>query len=260
MSGKHDKRGRSKGNLGLFFAIEIFILKTPAWRSLSPVARSIYVEVGSLYNQSNNGKLALSARQVALHMPISRATATRGFKELVDKGFLVACRQSGFNMKTGERKATEWQLTRFKCDVTGALPSKAFMNWRPNKIKIAASPQSQSGFIAEPPHPKIVENRAEVAPTRSRHDDFQKHDGFITVPLIESYHMGVATNTAVSDGAGKPMARVLSDDVIINNSDDTFQIFGAVALKSLAQLEALLPDELKSWSPIPLKQNLADAA
>lgn len=231
MSRKHDKSGRSKGNLGLFFAIENFILATPAWRSLSPVARSIYIEIGSLYNQRNNGTLALSARQVAERMPIGRATATRGFKELVTKGFLIACRPSGFNMKTGERKATEWQLTRYKCDVTGALPTKAFTAWRPNNIQNTASLQSQSGFTSAPPPPKIAVKTGEVAPTRSRQDYFQIHDGFTTEPLIDSHHREGATNVSP-----------------LNSTPPLITSDGP--LKTIGELDAVLPDNLKSWAKL----------
>ena len=68
--------------------------------------------------------------------------------------------------------------------------------------------------------------------------------------LLYSSHNEVATNTADSDGTGKLKARVQRGDAIANLSGDTFQTFGAVALKSLAQLHAELPDILKSWPPI----------
>ena len=74
------KKGRSKGQHSFFVALELFLMKTPAWTSLSLAARAAYLEVASLYNQSNNGQLALSARQLAERLPISKATENRALR------------------------------------------------------------------------------------------------------------------------------------------------------------------------------------
>jgi len=190
MGRKTNKTGRTKGQHSFFVALELFLMATPAWISLSMAARVAYVEIAALYDQSNNGRLALSARQLAERMPISRATATRAFRELTDKGFIVATKPSGFNMKTGERKATEWRLTRYRCDVSGDIPTKAFLTWqpatKPAKIHFAASPQSHSGFTTEPPKAKNGQKSNVVALSRSRQAILPKHDGFTTGPLLDS--------------------------------------------------------------------------
>jgi hypothetical protein len=41
-------------------------------------------------------------------------------------------RASGFNVKS--RLAAEYRMTLYRCDVTNASPSKAFMQWRPEII------------------------------------------------------------------------------------------------------------------------------
>jgi DNA-binding transcriptional MocR family regulator len=190
MGSKTNKKGRTKGQHSFFVALELFLMATPAWRALSMAARVAYVEIAALYDQSNNGRLALSARQLAGRMPISRATATRAFQELTEKGFITATKPSGFNMKTGERKATEWRLTRYRCDVTGDLPTKAFMAWqpeeKPGEIHFAASPQGHSGFTTEPPKAKNGQKSNVVALSRSRPAISAKHDGFTTGPLLDS--------------------------------------------------------------------------
>ena len=49
----------------------------------------------------------------------------RALHELVDLGFIEETRHGGLNRKT--RIASEWRLTAFKCDLTGALKTCAFM-------------------------------------------------------------------------------------------------------------------------------------
>lgn len=202
MGRKTTRTGRTKTQHSFFAAIELFLLATPAWRSLSLAARAAYIEVAALYNQSNNGRLALSARQLAERMPISRATATRAFQELTKKGFIVAAKPSGFNMKTGERRATEWRLTRYRCDVTGEIGTKAFMTWRPDQmigeIHFAASPQGHRGFTAEPPEAENGQKSNVVALPRSRRVLLSKHDGFITGPLLDSTIGGGARGSAAA--------------------------------------------------------------
>ncbi len=117
-----------------FVAIERYTMNCPAWASLSLAGRCAYFELLKAFDGSNNGKLALSANMLASKLPVGRATAGRALEELTAKGFIAAVRQGGFNMKSGLRRATEWRLNCYRCDVTGALPSKEFMRWQDGKI------------------------------------------------------------------------------------------------------------------------------
>ena len=54
-----------------------------------------------------------------------RDTASRALQELVDLGFTEETRHGGFSRKT--RVASEWRLTAFRCDLTGAPKTCAFM-------------------------------------------------------------------------------------------------------------------------------------
>lgn len=237
MSGKRksNKTGRSKGQHSYFVALELFLMASQAWRSLSMAARVVYVEVAALYDQTNNGRLALSARQLAERMPISRATATRALQELTEKGFIIATRPSGFNMKTGERKATEWRLTRYRCDVTGDIATKAFMAWlpeQPDKIHFAASPQGQSGFTTEPPKAKNGQKLVGVALSRSRQPNLSNYDGFTTGPLLESTMRG-----DVSVGAGAARQAASAQRPLCDISE------GLKPLRDIIDLSKLTPDQ-----------------
>ena len=63
MPRRHNHKGRSTTER--FVSLPHWMLQSPAWRSLSPVARGVFIELAAIYNGSNNGRLALSARDAA---------------------------------------------------------------------------------------------------------------------------------------------------------------------------------------------------
>ena len=163
MARKHDATGRSRRQLSPFVALERYLLNSPAWKSLSLPARCAFIELGYLFDGSNNGRIALSARTLAERLSISRATATRALANLAGRGFIEAVRAGGFNIKSGVRRSTEWRLTSYRCDVTGAAPARVFMRWQDGKIHFTASPESHTGFTREPPNADAQQNCRKVA-------------------------------------------------------------------------------------------------
>lgn len=147
----HNQTGRSTRTLKNFIALEKYMLASPAWTSLSPNARCAFIELLSKYNGRNNGRIGLSGRSLAEHLHISRATAARALNELTDRGFIEVARKCGFNQKSGVGRATEWRVTLYVCDTTGARPSKKFMHWHAGKFHLTASSQSHHGLTREPP-------------------------------------------------------------------------------------------------------------
>jgi hypothetical protein len=113
-------------------------IETPAWRSLSPVARSLYVEVKLLYVGTNNGRLFLSVRMAAELINVSKTTAALAFKELEERGFIRLSKPSSFNMKATARRgdATCWILTEHPVGDRSGAGSLDFMRWRPAKPEI----------------------------------------------------------------------------------------------------------------------------
>lgn len=109
-----------------YFQLHHYMLKTEAWKALSAAARAVYVQIGSRYNGANNGKLAFSVRDAAAECALNKDTASRAFKELEARGFIEETRHGGLSKKT--RIASEWRLTAFKCDLTGAFKTCAFMH------------------------------------------------------------------------------------------------------------------------------------
>jgi DNA-binding transcriptional regulator YhcF (GntR family) len=109
-----------------YFQLHHYTTKTEAWAALSAAAVRVYVQIGIRYNGANNGKIAFSVRDATSECNIAAGTAMRALKELVDLGFIEETRHGGLSKKT--RIASEWRLTAFKCDLTGALKTCAFMH------------------------------------------------------------------------------------------------------------------------------------
>ena len=166
MKGKANKKGRSKGSLSDFVAIERYIMRSAAWRSLTPVARAVYSEVGFHYSGENNGRIVISVRGIAASLGISKDTAGRAMQILEERGFIETVKRGAFSMK--QRHASEFRLTAFRCDVTGALPSKKFMRWTP-EIQNTVRPQGPNGTTTGTDGTKATRNY----PSRSLPSDRQ---------------------------------------------------------------------------------------
>ena len=108
-----------------YFALHHYMLKTDAWRALSAPARAVYIQIGFRYDGCNNGRIAFSVRDAASECGLANNTANNAFKELVALGFIEETRHGGLSRKT--RIASEWRMTAFKCDLTGAFKSVLFM-------------------------------------------------------------------------------------------------------------------------------------
>ncbi len=107
--------------------LHLWMMKSEAWRSLSTQARAVLVEIYARYNGMNNGKIALSTREAAQRCKISKDTATRTFRELQDKGFIVQTSAGSFNRKVPH--AAEWRLTEHRDDMNSKMPTREFMSW-----------------------------------------------------------------------------------------------------------------------------------
>jgi helix-turn-helix protein len=82
---RRPRRGRNHSSPS-FIQLFRYALDSAAYASLSSPARSALIEVVRAYNGANNGKIILSARQLAERMGCVRNTAMRAFQELVEKG------------------------------------------------------------------------------------------------------------------------------------------------------------------------------
>ena len=146
-------RKRDEERHDRYFQLHHYMLKTDGWKALSAAARAVYIQIGTRYNGANNGRLSFSVRDAAFECKIAINTAMRALHELVDLGFIEETRHGGLNRKT--RIASEWRLTAFKCDLTGALKTCAFMQ------RGEAAQASRLTFKrGRPPVPRLSQNNA----------------------------------------------------------------------------------------------------
>lgn len=107
---RHDATGRSTTER--FVKLDYGLLRSAAYRRLSPRARALLVEVALLYDGSNNGRLGLGVRAAATALGSAPGTAGGALRELEQAGFICATRKWLFDQKSPEaRTQTEWRAT-----------------------------------------------------------------------------------------------------------------------------------------------------
>lgn len=102
-----------RNNTDRFVRLSYRLLTSNAYRSLSPNARSLLVELAMLYNGDNNGSLYLGVRDAAHRMGVADLTAaSRAFDDLKALGFVEMTRDSHFSVKAADgARARCWRLT-----------------------------------------------------------------------------------------------------------------------------------------------------
>ena len=123
----HKRRRLNKRRDAHHVRLYTWLLDSPAYLALSCPARAVLIELAKIYDGMNNGRIGLSVRRAAERCNIARGTAAGAFKQLEELGFVECVTKGAFSRKV--LHATEWRLTFWGCDVTGALPTKAFMRW-----------------------------------------------------------------------------------------------------------------------------------
>jgi hypothetical protein len=174
------KRGRKEKGPP-FVQLHYWFLDCEAWHRLTPAARCAYLELARLYNGTNNGTLSMSVRRLAEVLPCSRTTASRVLTELELTGFIMPVTIGTFSRK--DRLASEYRLTAYRCDLSGALPTKAF---DPSKRWKATVPNSGRTV---PNSNTVGSGKASTVPNSNTVSAVSSK---ATVPIIsthiESYH------------------------------------------------------------------------
>lgn len=98
----------------------------PAWKYLSPAARSLLIEILMDYRPGKNGYLRWSLRRAAEAANIGKASAATALEELEACGWITCERIGGLGRGKG---GSEYALTMFHNDRTGHLPTHAFERW-----------------------------------------------------------------------------------------------------------------------------------
>jgi hypothetical protein len=156
---------RKKQPVERFVRLEHWMLKSPAWMTLPPDAKAIWLHVAMRFNGSNNGYISYAIRE-AEEIDLSKDRAARALDALIERGFLVVTRASGFSVKN--RLAREFRLTHLPHGPHQTEPaSRDFAFWSPAaKTKHSRKNQgSQSHQRDCSPEIEIIEPLT-VAPAR----------------------------------------------------------------------------------------------
>ena len=121
--------GRSKFKKGgsKFIQLEHWIYDSPAYQSLKPGPRAIYVELKRQFNGHNNGDIFLSQRVAGKALNVGRDTVGKYLVELEAKGFIVKT-MGHYLGPEGVGQAAKWALTELS--MNGNSATKEFMNWK----------------------------------------------------------------------------------------------------------------------------------
>jgi hypothetical protein len=112
-------------------------LATPAWRSLSHGARSLYTSLKARYNSGNhnNGRIYLSARDAHKEVGSALEQIVRWYRELQHFGFIVQTRGGTLGLN-GYGTAPHWRLTELGC--MREPPTRDFLKWDGKPFKKTA--------------------------------------------------------------------------------------------------------------------------
>jgi hypothetical protein len=110
MSSKKRYKGSTRDG-GVFVAIPMVVLDSPAYRALSHPARALLLEVAYQYHGDDNGRMHLSRKYLATRGWTSADVIQRAKTELLEAGFL-------FETVKGQRpnKASWYALTWMALD------------------------------------------------------------------------------------------------------------------------------------------------
>lgn len=129
MSGSHKghKRGHRSSHKGRHVQLQEWFQACPAWATLSPGPRALYVELKRRFNGTNNGRIILSHRDAAKALNVHRNTVGPWFRELIERGF-VRMMQGPCLGPSGIGLSALWALDEEPTD-DGKPARKAFMRW-----------------------------------------------------------------------------------------------------------------------------------
>lgn len=201
--GKINQTGRNK-NGHPFVMLPLWMLHSPAYRSLSATARALLVELMSMYNGSNNGELYLSQRDAAERLNIrSHGTVAKYFRELEAKGFIKARVRGSFDNKVA--LATVWILTMH--GYRDALATKDFMRLIVLKPKFRVGKSDQTGLKSGPVGLKMLpEGYADGCETSPRPDEI---GGAVGSDNCSTYNIPGIGAAAIAAAASPPSSPTL---------------------------------------------------
>ena len=158
MGNKVNKKGRNLNGESYVMFYRWF-LDCPAWLSLNPVARSLYLEIKRRFHGNNNGGISFSHRQAAKALNCSNKPVMKAFKDLEQRGFIKVTQKGAFK---GVPFATTWLLTELPKDhpIKSLVATKDFMSWKAEPVGATKKSRYAGGTL--PVCPEHTERQAPV--------------------------------------------------------------------------------------------------
>lgn len=153
---RHKKKTHGNAD-GKFAKLPLTVIATPAWRALSLSAQALFPWLlmefnGPKYN--NNGKISLSVRQAAERMGVAKDTASKAFRDLQAKGFIVVKKGASLGVE-GHGKCPEYEITFITTLHKEA--SKLYLKWsKDEEFPIFPHPVKNPLGKSEPCHNKYL--------------------------------------------------------------------------------------------------------
>lgn len=122
-------KATKRGGSGQFVQLHEWFMKCPAWATLKPEPRALYIELKRRFNGKNNGHLTFSYREAAEALNAHRNTVGLWFRELEERGFIRRTRGHCLG-PSGIGETSHWALEEVPTDDM-RTPPKSFMSWRP---------------------------------------------------------------------------------------------------------------------------------
>jgi len=137
MSSRSSKRLRGKGRAtnGPFLMLRDSVLQHPAFKTLSPRATKLFLDIGSQYRGYNNGDLAATLRMMKERGWNSSDQLSKAKNELVERGLIMITRQGGMNL------CTLYALTCFRIDTCNGKLDVLPTSVAPNTFRKWAAPK-----------------------------------------------------------------------------------------------------------------------
>ena len=171
MSPTKKQRGRSnatgRNTTERFVAMPHYMLRAVAWKTLSPNAKALLVEVWARHNGMNNGEISYAVRE-AEEIGLSKDRTARAFLELTARGFLKVRKLSTFNLKSKEARCWEVTAERYQENP----PTKDFMSWsagaeeQASKNKTRSHQRDAQSHQCDTPPLRATKLPVSVAPAR----------------------------------------------------------------------------------------------
>lgn len=103
-----------------------------AYRTLSPDARALLVELRALYRPAKGNEVFLSVREARRRLAnVGQAKVQAAFAALEERGWIEEVKAGSFDQKTGTGRARSFLLTNIGPDGGDVDAKKTYMRWRP---------------------------------------------------------------------------------------------------------------------------------